>query len=86
MYKHIRLIHERNFLCETCGKSFACSDVFKKHKCFLNKKVKTRNNLDIIENIVAIDEDAKDGTTASALKGLFNTKTWRIRNASDHLV
>ena len=47
--------------------------------------MKTRNNLDIIENIVATDEDAKEGTTASALKGLFNTKTWRIRNASDPL-
>ena len=51
----------------------------------LNKKVKTRNNLDIVENIVATDEDAEESTTASAFKGLFNTKTWRIRNASDPL-
>ena len=62
LYRHIRAKHEHNFLCETCGKTFARREVYEKHKCHVKEKVKARHNLEFDEN-------------AASFKGLFNTKT-----------
>ena len=81
----MRAKHEHNFLCETCGETFARREVYEKHKCHVKEKVKARHNLEFDENAAAADEHDEECTTSSAFRGLFNTKTWRIRQASDPL-
>ena len=85
LYRHNRRNHEDNFLCETCGKHFPRRDVYEKHQCHVKEKVKTRHNLNFDENAAAADENDKESTTSSAFNGLFNSKTWRIRQATDPL-
>merc|ERR1712030_258724 len=86
LYRHIRNHHEHNHLCEKCGKTFACREVYENHKCHVNEKVKTRHNIVIDdENVVSPNDETEEGNTSSAFNGLFNSQTWKIRQASDPL-
>merc|ERR1712055_1218969 len=90
LYRHIRTHHVDSHLCETCGKVFARHQNYENHPCRrVNVKVRTRHNIvidDDDENVFAPNDDVtEEGNTASAFKGLFNSHTWKIRNATDPL-
>ena len=91
LHNHIKVKHSHGvgFICDQCGQGFPRKDFLinhlKKHEKMNAKKpptkVKTRMN---IEEEPRVQND-ESSTSESAFRGMINTKTWRIRGASDPL-